>query len=93
MMAETMCVITDVQMPGLNGLELQEALQSQGRHIPVIVITAYANEKQRTRALNGGAVGFLSKPFKPADLLARVTQVLESSEFPKLKAEAADNGT
>src|SRR5262249_979709 len=53
MVAETMCVITDVQMPGLNGLELQEALRSQERHIPVILITAYANEKQRTRAMNG----------------------------------------
>jgi FixJ family two-component response regulator len=69
MMAETMCVITDVQMPGLNGLDLQEALQSQGRHIPVILITAYANEKLRTRALNGGAVGFLSKPFNEEALI------------------------
>ena len=69
MIAETMCVITDVQMPGLNGLELQEALQSQGRHIPVILITAYANEKQRTRALNAGAVGFLSKPFNEEALI------------------------
>ena len=69
MMAETTCVITDVQMPGLNGLELQEVLQSQGRHIPVIVITAYANEKRRARALNGGAVGFLSKPFNEEALI------------------------
>jgi acyl dehydratase len=42
MIAQTMCVITDVQMPGLNGLELQEALQSQGRHIPVILMTVDA---------------------------------------------------
>jgi len=69
MVAETTCVITDVQMPGLNGLELQEVLQSQGRHIPIIVITAYANEKRRTRALNGGAVGFLSKPFNEEALI------------------------
>ena len=52
-----MCVFTDVQMPGLNGLELQEALQSQGRHIPVILITAYANEKQRTRAMTQSGQG------------------------------------
>ena len=63
MIAETLCVITDLQMPGLTGIELQEALQSQGRHVPVILITAYANETQRTRALDRGAVGFLSKPF------------------------------
>ena len=77
MIAETMCVITDVQMPGLNGLELQEALQSQGRHIPVIVITAYANEKQRTRALNRGAVGFLSKPFNEETLISCLTAAIK----------------
>ena len=63
MLAETTCLITDVQMPGLSGLELQGALQSQGYHTPVILITAYPNGKHRTRALDNGAVGFLSKPF------------------------------
>src|SRR6516164_3914766 len=63
LMAETTCVITDLQMPGLNGLELQEALRSQGYQTPVIVITAYPNEKTRARAFANGAVGFLSKPF------------------------------
>jgi len=56
MIAETTCLITDVQMPGLNGLELQEALQSQGHLTPVIVITAYPNETHQTRALKNGAV-------------------------------------
>jgi FixJ family two-component response regulator len=50
-------------MPGLNGLELQEALRSQGYQTPVILITAYPNEKHRMRAFDNGAVGFLSKPF------------------------------
>ena len=45
MVAETTCLITDVQMPGLSGLELQEALRSQGYQTPVILITAYPNEK------------------------------------------------
>src|ERR1700751_4781999 len=58
-LAGTTCLITDVQMSGLSGLELQEALRSQGYRTPVIVITAYPNEKHRTRALNNGAVGFL----------------------------------
>jgi FixJ family two-component response regulator len=61
--AETTCLIADVQMPGLSGLELQEALQSQGHLTPVIVITGYPNGKDRTRALQNGAVGYLSKPF------------------------------
>jgi PAS domain S-box-containing protein len=61
--AETTCLITDVQMPGLNGLELQEALQSQGNQTPVVVITGYPNEKHQTRAIENGAVAYLSKPF------------------------------
>jgi FixJ family two-component response regulator len=63
LIAETTCLITDLQMPGLSGLELQEALKSQGYQTPVIVITAYPNEKHRRRAFANGAVGFLSKPF------------------------------
>jgi FixJ family two-component response regulator len=51
MIAKTTCLITDLQMPGLNGVELQEALKSQRNQTPVIVITAYPNETHRTRAL------------------------------------------
>ena len=54
--AETACLITDLQMPGLNGLELQEALRSQ-------------DDKHRNRALEGGALGFLSKPFDEVSLI------------------------
>ena len=77
MIAETLCVITDLQMPGLTGIELQEALQSQGRHVPVILITAYANETQRTRALDRGAVGFLSKPFDEDMLIGCLTAAIK----------------
>src|SRR5215831_12433742 len=73
MVAETSCLITDLQMPGLNGLELQEALRSQGYHTPVILITAFPDEKHRTHALNSGAVGFLSKPFDEASLIKCLT--------------------
>jgi len=62
-LAETTCLITDMQMPGLSGLELQEALQSQGHQTPVIVITGYPNEKHQTCARENGAVGYLSKTF------------------------------
>jgi FixJ family two-component response regulator len=71
--AETTCVITDLQMPGLNGLELQEALQSRGYSTPVIVLTAYPNGRDRARALNNGAVGFLSKPFDDRSLMKCLT--------------------
>ena len=67
--ADTTCLITDVQMPGLDGLELQEALRSQGYQTPVIVITAYPSEKYRARAFANGAVGFLSKPFSEQSLI------------------------
>jgi FixJ family two-component response regulator len=68
-LAETACLITDLQMPGLNGLELQEALRSRGYSTPVIVITAYPNERHRTRALENGAVGYLGKPFDDESLI------------------------
>jgi len=66
-----------VQMPGLSGLDLQDALQSQGRHMPVILITAYPNEKHRSRALDGGAVGFLSKPFNEPALIKCLTAAIK----------------
>jgi PAS domain S-box-containing protein len=68
-LAETTCMITDVQMPGLSGLELQEVLRSQGNYMPIIVITSYPNEKHRTRALENGAIGFLGKPFHDRSLM------------------------
>ena len=77
MAAETACLITDMQMPGLNGLELQEALQSQGHQTPVIVITAYPNDKHRTRALEYEAVGYLSKPFDEQTLIACLTVAIK----------------
>jgi FixJ family two-component response regulator len=77
MISETTCVITDLQMPGLSGLELQEALQSRGYSTPVIVITAYPNEKHQSRALNNGAVGFLSKPFDDGSLMEYLTAAIK----------------
>lgn len=62
--AATGCLITDLQMPGLSGLDLQERLQAKGYRTPVILITAYPNEKHRSRAMSAGAIGFLSKPFE-----------------------------
>ena len=75
--AETTCLITDMQMPGLSGLELQEALQSLGHQTPVIVITGYPNEKHRARALNNGAIGYLTKPFDEQTLIACLTVAIK----------------
>jgi FixJ family two-component response regulator len=79
--AETTCLITDLQMPGLNGLELQEALRSRGHCTPVVVITAFPNEIHRKRALHGGAVGFLSKPFDEASLIGCLTVAIKQREL------------
>jgi len=67
--AATACLITDLQMPGLNGLELQEALRSQGCCIPIILITAFPNERDKNRAVKAGALGFLTKPFDESSLI------------------------
>ena len=74
---KTACLITDLQMPGLNGLELQEALRSQGHRTPIILITAYPNENHRTRSLANGAVGFLSKPFDEPSLIKCLTAAIK----------------
>jgi len=62
-MEEVTCLVADVQLPGINGLELQEFLLAQGCQKPTIFITAFPNDKIRGQALRRGAVGFLVKPF------------------------------
>ena len=68
-LAETSCLITDLQMPGLSGLALQSHLLAEGHRTPVIFITAVPEEKFRSRAKNPGAVGFLRKPFDEEALI------------------------
>jgi FixJ family two-component response regulator len=60
---DSSCLILDVQMKGLSGIELQEILIAQGRRTPIIFVTAFPDEKTRDQAINAGATGFLSKPF------------------------------
>jgi FixJ family two-component response regulator len=62
----THCLIADVQMSNMSGLELQERLSHFGFDIPIIFITAYPNDAVRTKAMNAGAVCFLHKPLDPA---------------------------
>jgi FixJ family two-component response regulator len=76
--AETTCVITDLRMSGLSGLELQETLRSRGCRTPVILITAFPNERLRNRARDGGAVGFLSKPFDEGSLIKCLAAAVKS---------------
>src|SRR6201981_1042700 len=66
---ETSCVIADVEMPGMNGVELKYYLVANGHPTPIIFITAFPHERVRERAMKAGAVDFLSKPFDEARLL------------------------
>jgi FixJ family two-component response regulator len=70
------CVIADVQMPGMTGLELYDRLVASGEPIPTILITAFPDERARKRALQAGVVGYLTKPFSEDDLLACVRTTL-----------------
>jgi FixJ family two-component response regulator len=76
---DTDCLITDLQMPGLSGIELQKSLLAQHRHIPIIFMTAFPEERMRTRALDAGALGFLSKPFESQMLITLIDKAIETS--------------
>jgi len=66
---DSACIITDVHMPGIDGLELQARLAEEGSHLPIIFITAFPAEDLRNRALRSGAFGFLDKPFDDDELI------------------------
>jgi FixJ family two-component response regulator len=75
---DTSCVIADVQMPGMSGLELQNLLQTQGHRLPIIFITAFPAESVRTQALEAGAACFLSKPFDARTLIKYLDAAVKS---------------
>ena len=74
----TACLITDIRMPGMSGLELQSKLTQEHYTIPIIFITAQGDEKMRMQALRAGAVKFLTKPFDDEVLLEGVRVALDS---------------
>jgi FixJ family two-component response regulator len=76
---DTCCVITDMQMPGMTGLELQRSLLARHCTMPVIFITAYPEERTRRDALAAGAVGFFSKPFDGSALIDCIEKALDGS--------------
>ena len=70
------CLITDVQMPGMTGIELQGRLIEQGHSLPVIFITAFPEMKARAQAIAAGAIGFLAKPFDDKGLIQCLDEAL-----------------
>jgi len=86
------CIIADIRMPGMNGLELQQRLAGLGVELPVVVLTAHADVASARTALRAHAVDFLTKPFKESDLTAAIQCAVEQerARFSGLKAAAVD---
>src|SRR5262245_32764104 len=79
-LADTDCLILDVHMPGMNGLELQRELAAKHFAMPIIFITAHGDEKSRQRTLNKGAADYLFKPFSEEALLNAIDAALKYKE-------------
>ena len=74
------CIILDVRMPGLNGLELQQTLAAADRQLPIVFITGHGDVPMSVRAMKAGAEDFLPKPFDDEELLKAVAQALNRSQ-------------
>ena len=81
-LGETACLIADVHMPAMTGIELYQHLIEAGRAIPTILVTAYPNEGDRTRVLNDGVLCYLRKPVDEQQLKRCLGEVLASNETP-----------
>jgi len=79
---DTDCLITDVQMPDMSGIELFEALRLRGTTLPVIFMTAFPEERIRRRAQEAGAIGFLAKPFDGDTMMGFVFEALKGQPIP-----------
>jgi FixJ family two-component response regulator len=73
---ETACLILDVRMPGMTGLDLQRHIAASGWRVPIVFITSHADDDARTRALADGAVAFLSKPCREKEILDAINAAL-----------------
>lgn len=78
-LAEAICLITDVLMPGMDGIELQRRVRLERPKLPIIFITAHHGDAIRRRALGGGAVQFMYKPFDAMDLLTAIQRAVTES--------------
>lgn len=74
------CILLDVRMPGINGLELQQHLSQHNINLPIIIMTGYADVPTAIRAMKAGAIDFVEKPFDQDDLLARIHLCIQKSE-------------
>jgi FixJ family two-component response regulator len=77
---QTDCLVTDVQMPGLSGVELQDRLLSDGHDVPTIFISAFPNPRLEQKVLKSGAIAYLRKPFKEEQLLEHIGAAVKRSD-------------
>lgn len=89
---EHACVIADVRMPGMSGLELQETLRSRGAALPVIIVTGHGDIGMAVRAMKNGAADFIEKPFNGQVLLDAVHRALAQAATPPASAAASAKG-
>lgn len=86
---ETACLVLDIRMPGLNGLELQRRLKETQQERPIVFLTGHASADERRQAMAGGAVRILSKPVQAADLISAVEEAISrthaSGDEPRLR--------
>ena len=72
------CLISDIQMPGISGLDLQQRLLADGHRVPIIFVTGSCDEMLRAHALNAGAICFLTKPFEAKSLVRCINETLKA---------------
>jgi FixJ family two-component response regulator len=78
-LSRTACLIADINMPTMSGLDLYQRLSASATPLPTILITAYPDDSARKRALSAGVIGYLTKPFEEDDLLACIRSALTGS--------------
>jgi len=82
---EAACLVLDVRMPGLTGIDLQRELQTMNRNLPIVFITGHGDIPMSVKAMKGGAVDFLPKPVKDTDLLRAIAQALARAHHDRVE--------
>jgi FixJ family two-component response regulator len=87
---EAGCLVLDLRMPGVSGLELQQQLAGRGIHLPIVFLTGHGDVPDAVAAMRAGAIDFIRKPFRDQELLDRVQEAIEVNQ--RARAEADDVG-
>ena len=87
------CLVLDIRMPGISGLDLQELLQNRGCHIPIIFITGHGDIPMAVEAMRKGAIDFIRKPFRDQELLDRISDALRKNDSERNHQQLLDEAT